>query len=239
MNKFYNKKVILITGATSGIGEELSIQLNNLGANLIMISRDLSKLKKLKKVVLNDIEDRHFIYKCDLSKIDETKNLVKEISKVFNEIDIIINNAGCFIKKSLDQITDDDILYSMNLNLISPFILTKGLYNKMIKKKWGRIVNFGSSSAYSGFDEGSIYCSTKHGMLGLSRALSEELKKQNIKVICVSPGSVNTKMGEINQNQDFSTFIDKKDLSKSILQILTYENQMLIEEYRITRMQIK
>ena len=109
----------------------------------------------------------------------------------------------------------------------------------MVKNEFGRIVNLGSSSSYIGFKEGSLYSTTKHGILGLSRSLSAELKEYGIKVLCVSPGSVDTKMGRVNKDQDFTTFINKKDLSKLILHILKYQNQILLEELRINRMEIK
>ncbi len=80
----------------------------------------------------------------------------------------------------------------------------------MVKNKWGRIVNVGSSSAYSGFRETSIYCASKHAILGLSRAIYNELKDYNVRTFCISPGSIKTEMGKQVKNQKFDTFYPTK-----------------------------
>ena len=141
--------------------------------------------------------------------------------------------------KSIQQSTIDDYEKCMNLNVKLPFILSKEFSRNMSKKKWGRIVMIGSSSSYSGFENGSIYCTTKHSILGLSRALNAELKKKNIRVISVSPASTQTDMAKISTDQDFSTFLNPKEVAKYIIHVLSFDNEMIIDESRLNRIVMK
>ncbi len=109
----------------------------------------------------------------------------------------------------------------------------------MIKQKWGRIVMIGSSSSYSGFENSSIYCATKHSLLGLSRALNVELKKKNIRVLSISPASTQTKMGKISTDQDFTTFLNPKEVAQYVSHVLSFDNEMIVDESRLNRVVMK
>ena len=109
----------------------------------------------------------------------------------------------------------------------------------MKKKKWGRIVNIGSSSAYNGFKNGTIYCSTKHSLLGLSRALYAELKDTGIRTFCISPGSTQTKMGKISNDQNFETFLNPKEIADYVIFIISFDNELISEEIRLNRIKVE
>ena len=126
-----------------------------------------------------------------------------------------------------------------NVNVKIPFILSKEFSKDMIKKKWGRIINIGSSSSYNGFENGSLYCGSKHAILGLSRSLQSELKQKNVRVLCISPGSTQTNMGKISKDQDFSTFLSAKEVAKYIIFSISFDKEMIIDEARLNRMVIK
>ena len=108
-----------------------------------------------------------------------------------------------------------------------------------IKIVGGRIVNIGSSSAYAGFKETSIYCGSKHALLGLSRAVYEELKEHNIRTFCISPGSVKTDMGKKVKNQNFDTFIDPKEIAEYVSFVMSFDGSMISEEIRLNRVFIE
>ena len=113
---------------------------------------------------------------------------------------IPLNNGYVF--RIRDRLEDE----SFDVNFKVPFILSKEFSVDMTKKKWGRLIFIGSSSSYLGFPGGSIYSSSKHAILGLSRSLQSELKSKNIRVQCFSPSSTKTEMAKISADQDFSTF---------------------------------
>jgi len=232
-------KNVLLTGASGGIGESLALELARSGCNLFLTGRNEEKLRLLKNNILSTKEDVRVYYKsCDLEKEDDLKSLVSNIRDTIRSVDILINCAGVFIVKPICETTVEDYEKCFNVNVKAPFFLSKVFSKDMIEKKWGRIVNIGSSSSYNGYKETSLYCASKHALLGISRSLYDELKSYNIKTFCFSPGSVKTKMGKKVKNQDFSTFIEPEELSKYITLTISFDSDMITEEVRINRFNI-
>jgi 3-oxoacyl-[acyl-carrier protein] reductase len=122
-----------------------------------------------------------------------------------------------------------------DLNIRAPFLLCRALAPKMVQREWGRIVNIGSSSAYAGFKETSIYCASKHALLGLSRALHDELKVHNVRTFCISPGSIKTPMGEQVRNQNYETFLEPKEVAEYVCFVISFDGGLISEEIRLNR----
>ena len=240
MDSILKNKNCLVTGATGGIGKEISKELASNSCNLFLTSTNNTKLIKLKnqlKKINKNI--RIEFLSADLTIQEDITELIGTINKKFSSIDIIINSAGVFMIKSIERSTIDDFEKSINLNVKLPFILCKEFTKNMIKKKWGRVVMIGSSSSYSGFEKGSVYCASKHSILGLSRALNAELKKKNVRVLSVSPASTQTNMGKISTEQDFSTFLNPKEVAQYITHVISFDNEMIVDESRLNRITIK
>ena len=238
--RILKKKNCLITGATGGIGEEISKQLATLSCNLFLTSTNKTKLEKLKKN-LRKINTSISIetFPVNLDSEENVLELIKHVRKKFASINILINCAGIFMIKSIEKSTIEDFDKSINLNVKVPFILSREFSKDMITKKWGRIMFVGSSSSYSGFENGSVYCASKHSVLGLSRALNIELKKKNVRVLCMSPSSTKTDMGKISTDQDFNTFLNPKEVAEYVIFVLSFDNEMSIDESRLNRMIMK
>ena len=128
---------------------------------------------------------------------------------------------------------------TINVNLIAPFIFMREFSKEMIDNNWGRIINIGSSSSYSGFKNTSAYCATKHAILGLSRSIHDELKEYNVRTYCISPSSAQSKMGEKSVDQDFSTFLDPKDIADFISYAISFDSNLMIEEILLKRLYTK
>ena len=238
--RILKKKNCLITGATGGIGVEISKQLATLSCNLFLTSTNKTKLEKLKKN-LRKINTSIAIetFPVNLDSEENVLELIKHVRKKFASINILINCAGIFMIKSIEKSTIEDFDKSINLNVKAPFILSREFSKDMITKKWGRIMFVGSSSSYSGFENGSVYCASKHSVLGLSRALNIELKKKNVRVLCISPSSTKTDMGKISVDQDFNTFLNPKEVAEYVIFVLSFDNEMSIDESRLNRMIMK
>ncbi len=188
MINFENKK-ILITGATGGIGYSLVDKFNLLGGSIVATGTNDNKLNDLKKKY-----PKIKTIKFDISKHDEIENLVDKVSSEIDGLDILINNAGITIDNLSLRMKKDDWENVININLNSTFYLCKFAIKKMLKNKYGRIINITSIVGHTGNLGQSNYSASKAGIIGMSKSLAIEYAKKNITVNCVSPGFIETKM---------------------------------------------
>ncbi|HSH51179.1 MAG TPA: SDR family oxidoreductase [Bacteroidales bacterium] len=209
MYKVLKNKRAIITGANGGLGKELVNELKSHECEVIPIARQYGDLTELKTI--------------------------NKIKSKYNSIDILINCAGSFLIKSILETNLEEYENMFNINVKVPFMLSKVFAPDMIKNKWGRIVNIGSSSAYNGGSDTGLYCMTKHALLGMSKSLYAELKDHGVRVHNVSPGSIQTKMGASDYRQDFSTFINPKEIASYIAFIISFDSEMVVEESRLNR----
>ena len=237
MNQILQGKNCLITGATGGLGKEIAKEFAKNDCNLFLTGRNNEKLNTIKNELGNsknkikiDFED------ADLSDVDEIQKLIEKVKSTFTNIDILVNCAGVFPVKSLSDSTVEDFENCFSVNVKAAFVLCKEFSQGMITKKWGRIVNIASSSAYAGFKNTSIYCSSKHALLGLSRSLHSELKEHNVRTLCVSPSSIKTSMGKSVIGQNYETFLNPNEIAELIVHLVSFDNEMISQEIQLSRM---
>ena len=223
MIDFYKNKNIVITGAAGGLGKEFISQLFDLGANIYAIVSPKSDVSQIEKYCKD-------IFRCDLS----TQESIEKLYISF-DVDILINCAGLFYLKPLSEITIDDYNCMMNVNIYSPLFLSLKCSESMIQKKSGLIINIGSSSCYNGCSDTAVYSISKHALLGMSRSLSKTLKDHNIRVLIFNPGSIKTKMGLLDERQDFNSFLDPDKIVKYIIHTSSLSNNIIIDETRLNR----
>ena len=228
-------KNCLITGATGALGWALAKQLDAEGCNLFLTGTNGVRLDYLASE-LTKVNDRIVHSKrCLFTYRQSIEQLCAKVDNCL-DIDILINAAGVFTISEIDETEELDLDENTEINVIAPYLLCQHFCKGMKKREWGKIINVGSSSSYVGFKGGSLYCMTKHAILGMSRALSEELKDYNIQVSCVSPSSMQSEMAKISIDQDFSTFLKPDDVAKQIVNVLLMENNMTCKELRLDRM---
>ena len=241
-NSILKSKNCLITGATGGLGKEIAIELAKRGVNLFLTSKK-QDLQKLQLEIKKNNNEIIIEYQCvDLRHDNGVKTLIENVHEKFSSIDILINCAGENHRKPLSESTIEEYDSCMNLNVRVPFVLSKEFSKDMIKNKWGRIVNIASSSAHNGFKNAAVYCTSKHALLGLSRTLFAELKNQNVRTFCVSPGSMKTRMAKEDEGllaeHDYSTFMDPNEVAEFITKIISYDNEMVSQEINLSRLSI-
>ena len=188
MINFKNKNV-LITGASGGIGNELVNQFTSLGANVLGSGTKVEKLDILKKNFSN-IKIKKFNIE-DHSRIEE---FINEVTLELGGLDILINNAGMTKDNLSLRMKDEEWKKVIDVNLTSTFLLSKHAIKKMLKTKYGRVVNITSVVGHTGNTGQANYSASKAGIIGMSKSLATEYAKKNITVNCVSPGFIDTSM---------------------------------------------
>ena len=184
MINFDNKKV-LITGATGGIGQELVKKFVSLGANVLGTGTRAEKLDEIKKKYPS-IKVKKF----NISEHNRIEEFIENVALELEGLDVIINNAGKNIDNLSLRMKDDEWKQVIDINLTSTFLLAKYSIKKMLKKKFGRVVNITSVVAHTGNLGQSNYAASKAGIIGMSKSLAIEYAKKNITVNCISPGFI-------------------------------------------------
>ncbi len=190
MIDFKNKK-ILITGATGGIGGSLVQKFISLNGNVLGTGTKVEKLNLLKKQ-----NPSIKIHKFDISNHSKIEEFIETVSNELGGLDILINNAGVNVDNLSLRMKDEEWKKVIDINLTSTFLLSKYAIKKMLKNKFGRIVNITSIVAHSGNLGQSNYSASKAGIIGMSKSLAIEYAKKNITINCVSPGFIVSEMTE-------------------------------------------
>ena len=191
-----NNKIILVTGASRGIGREIAYTLAKEGHTVIANynqSADMAKsLKQLARKENLNID----IFKADVSKRNEVKEMINYVLNRYKKIDILVNNAGIDQEKLFQDITDEDWEEIIKVNLYSVFCVTQEVVPTMINNKNGCIINISSIYGIIGGSCAALYSASKAGIDGLTKSLAKELGPSNIRVNSIAPGYIDTDMNK-------------------------------------------
>ena len=183
-----NKK-ILITGATGGIGNSLVEKFYNLESNVVATGTNEDKLNKLKNKYPKIITK-----KFKLNEHDKIEEFINEIDKDLGGLEILVNNAGITLDNLSIRLTEENWKKVLDINLTSTFLMCKFAIKKMLKKKFGKIINITSIVGHTGNLGQANYSASKAGIVAFSKTLAVEYAKKNININCVSPGFIKTEM---------------------------------------------
>lgn len=204
------EEVVLITGASRGIGRELADKLSKKGYKIIAnYNKSEEQAKKLKE------ENKNIdIYKADVSKREEVKNMINYVIKEYGKIDVLINNAGISGSNIFTDVTDIEWNNIINNNLYSTFCVTQEVVKNMIIRKQGCIINISSIWGMVGASCESIYSVTKAGIDAMTKSLAKELGPSNIRVNSVAPGIIDTDMNRDLNEDDIERIKEEIPLEK-------------------------
>jgi len=187
----YSGKVVVITGASSGIGEQSAEEFAKLHGDIILVSRNEEKLQEIAKR-LSKYHTKVFVHTCDVSKKDQVEAMGKIIIEKFGTVDVLVNNAGFGIHSTVNEITIEEMESQMMTNFFGMMYCTKTFLPKMLEQRSGHIVNVASVAGSIGIPGMASYCASKFAMLGFSESLSHELKGTGVGITVVSPIMVRT-----------------------------------------------
>ena len=186
------KKNIIVTGASGGIGNAIIKKLNEAGANILASGTRIEKLEELKK----NFESIK-ILKFDISQSDKIEEFIENAtSELGGSLDGIVNNAGITQDNLAIRMSLDEWQKVININLTSTFLMSKFAIKKMLKNKSGKIVNITSVVGHTGNLGQVNYTASKAGIVAMSKSLAIEYAKKNININCISPGFIKTAMTE-------------------------------------------
>ena len=197
-------KKVLITGATGGIGNSLVEKFYNLGSTVVATGTNEEKLSNLKKKF-----PKIFLEKFKLDEHDKIEAFVENVEKKIEGLDILVNNAGITIDNLSIRLTEENWKKVLDINLTSSFLMCKHAIKKMLRKKYGKIINITSIVGHTGNLGQANYAASKAGIIAFSKSLAIEYAKKNININCVSPGFIKTDMTD-KISEDFKKILISK-----------------------------
>lgn len=207
-------KVVIVTGASRGIGRNIAYNLALVGYKVIACYNkskdDAENLKE--ELAKQNIEID--IYKVDVSKREEVAKMVDFVIKKYEKIDVLINNAGIAQPKLFTDITDEDFDKMIKTNLYSVFFTTQEVVRHMIKEHNGSVINISSIYGLTGGSCEVHYSMAKAGVDGLTKALAKELGPSNIRINSIAPGAIDTDMNKGLTEEDWKEVIEETPLMK-------------------------
>jgi len=228
-----NKPIAIITGASTGIGKKLAIELSD-DYFVYLISRNRIKLENTKKIIEHRNNNCEVI-SCDISQNDAINEISSKIKYIEN-VELLINNAGLGVFKSITDTTIDDWDKTINTNLKGSFLMTKMIVDQFKSNKRGKIIFVNSVAGIKPFENSTSYCASKYGLRGFASSLREELRSFNVKVISIFPGAVNTSIwNDKNMDEHREFMMQTDDLCEIIINSINAKNNCVVEEITIRR----
>lgn len=226
------KKRALITGASSGIGKATAIAFAQAGVHVALVSRSLDKLEETAQV------SRQFgveanSYAVDLSQVDQVCGQIREIVNTLGSIEILVNNAGMGYTNPLASTSLSDWQHIIDLNLTSTFECIKGVLPEMRSLGGGTIINVVSIAGQQVFPNWGAYCTSKFGLMALSKTLAVEERPHGIRVTAICPGAVNTPLWDtetVEADFDRSAMLTPEMVAQSILHVALLPPEAVVEE---------
>ena len=201
-------RVAVISGASSGLGKQMSYAFAKQKADLVILARRIERLEEL-KIELEKEGVKVLPIKCDVTSTDDIDNAAKLVSDTFGKVDILVNCAGASKDKGVLDMTDEEWQFTIDTDLTSVFKMTRAFANIMKNNNYGRIINIASMYGMVGNTEipTIAYHSSKGGVINYTRAAAAELAKYNITVNCICPGYFYTELTtEVLDTEKFREF---------------------------------
>lgn len=188
----FKDQIILVTGASRGIGKAITLSFLEAGANVIGIYGGNAQAAESLREELGSKSKKLALFQCDISSPEEVAKLFSTVEEIYGHIDVLVNNAGIRKDSVLALMKVNDWQRVIDVNLTGTFLMSKQAVILMMKRKYGRIINITSPVSHLGFAGQSNYAASKAGQVALTKSLAKETAKKKITVNCVSPGFINT-----------------------------------------------
>jgi len=222
-------KVALVTGASRGIGLAVSDGLRAAGAHVVRLARSLT----------DGAGDRQSDFRCDVTDAAQVDRVTARVLKDPGAPHIVVNNAGIFFIKSLEETSPADFAQAIGVNLVGPFLVARALVPHLVKRGSGHLVTIGSISDHVSFPGSTAYGASKFGVRGMHESIVAELGKTGVRATLVSPGPVDTDIWDPIDPDSKSGFTKRKDMlraedvAEAVLFAVTRPERTAITEIRL------
>ncbi|UVI30120.1 3-ketoacyl-ACP reductase [Paenibacillus spongiae] len=224
-------KTAIITGAGKGIGKTTAIALAKEGVHLGLLARSSADLEALQSELSGNYGVNVYYAAADVSKKEDVDTAIRTLAAKLGSIDILINNAGVAHFGTLVDMEPRQWEQIIQTNLMGTYYVTRAALPTMIEQNSGSIINIASTAGERGFARGSAYCASKFGVLGLTEAVLQEVRKFNIRVTALTPSTVNTELA-VNAGltvSDEDRMMQPEDVSELILATLKLPERVFIK----------
>ena len=223
-------KTVLITGASKGLGRSLALAFAASGHHVVAHGRDESRLNTVKREIQAHGVDCHAII-GDISDEETIRALTACAEKV--DVDILINNAGIYLRKPIKEMSPEELRGILEVNLIAPILLTKAILELFERKSSGLIININSVAGKNPGLFESAYCASKHGLRGFMGSLKFETLKYDVPIVDIYLGAMNTDMAA--ERKDAAKHIRTEEVAELVSKIAQDYSSMRISEIDILR----
>lgn len=193
-------RIALITGGTGGLGRVMAEALAQAGALVAITSRDQKKAEETAFKLTEKTGKKALGLGVDVTNSEQVNAMVQSVIDEFGRIDILINNAGINIRKPIEDFEDEEWDLVQETNLKGPFLCSRAVAKQMKKQQYGRVINLSSMLGSVGLEERGAYCSSKGGLIQLTKVLALEWGPHNITVNAVCPGPMATELNTVVMN---------------------------------------
>jgi len=216
-----SRNTALITGASSGLGRGFALALARAGAPVFLVARREEKLREVvAEIAAAGGEAAYHV--ADVRSVPALFDLVDVLLARYKKLHILINNAGLGWRAPLQELTRSQIAETIETDLAAPIYLTQAALTALKRNAPADVVNIASIAGLQGFPEGSAYCAAKHGLVGFSRALAEELKPDNVRVTAICAGSIDTEFFDrFRPTLERARMLQVEDAVRALMYVLT------------------
>ena len=234
----FDGKVVLITGASKGIGEALAYAFADFGAKVAICARREAQLRQVAEKIAED-GGICLAAPTDISDESQVTTMVERVELELGPVDILINNAAELILSKIAETSLEIWERSMAINVRGAFICSRAVLPSMTRQKSGRIINIGSLAGRRGYPEQGAYCASKHALVGFTKVLAIETQPYGIRVNMVSPGGVLTDLSkELRESRgvvDESEWMTVDEVVEAVLYICSQEGPATTDELVLRR----